>query len=445
MLKSALGIFLFFPSSFIDAQDLSINLYPAPGRYYIKLVNGKALDAAAPNVNENGCSIQIWDFHGRVNQQWDVEQVMENGQAVPGAFSIRCVASGKALDAHAPTANNNGGRIQLYDRSGAANQQWVISTVGNKWKITARPGNKVLDVSGNQIAVNGTAVQLWEYANASNQQWILEPVRSCVTLYEGTNFTGQSVELCTVGSHQQPFGTVRSIVVPPGHEISFTVDAECTGAPATYTSSLANTRIHCSSVNVVLTPATQVTNVRPQISCLPKCPSTLLRGDREFDGHGPCISVGANAEITPDGMGIQARISITAIECYDNGNPQSDFSETRAEWVCPVFQAPAGRRIRRIIDNPYSVVHFRSLPGGGQFIGPWIDPWARGVEESPTPGIYAFENNSNTAYRVSSGGWVEYFEVVGDTGGADISTDADCGDDLRLFAMRFRTLRIELE
>lgn len=153
-------------------------IYPRPGRYYLKLANGKALDADRPNTYNNSCRVQIWDFvAGSSNQQWDLEPVMEGGRAVPGVYQIYCVASGKALDAHRPGANSNGGRVQLWDRvADAPNQQWVLGSVSGKWKVTARPGNKVLDVTGARTETNGTDVQLWEYLGGANQQWILEPV-----------------------------------------------------------------------------------------------------------------------------------------------------------------------------------------------------------------------------------------------------------------------------
>ena len=152
-------------------------LYPRPGRYYLKLANGKALDADRPNTYNNSCRVQIWDFvAGSSNQQWDLEPVMEGGRAVPGVYQIYCVASGKALDAHRPGANSNGGRVQLWDRvADAPSQQWVLGSVSGKWKVTARPGNKVLDVTGGRTDVNGTDVQLWEYLGGTNQLWILEP------------------------------------------------------------------------------------------------------------------------------------------------------------------------------------------------------------------------------------------------------------------------------
>jgi Ricin-type beta-trefoil lectin domain-like len=71
--------------------------YAINGVFSIVLENGKALDADAGNVNNNDCTVQIWDYiYNSPNQKWNIQDL--GG----GRHRITCVASGKALDANMP-------------------------------------------------------------------------------------------------------------------------------------------------------------------------------------------------------------------------------------------------------------------------------------------------------------------------------------------------------
>jgi hypothetical protein len=157
----------------------------ADGIYYIKLANGKVLDADAGQVHTNGCKIQIWDNVGGVNQKWEIKKDHSNG-----TFTIKSLASGKFLDIHAGDVSRDGGKVQLWDRvPGNKNQNFVFTDRGSsRYTIhcascnTSKPEElkfnmiKVLDVTGRNIGTNGTPIITWGYFNDNrdNQIWYLE-------------------------------------------------------------------------------------------------------------------------------------------------------------------------------------------------------------------------------------------------------------------------------
>ncbi|OLF15035.1 hypothetical protein BU204_24170 [Actinophytocola xanthii] len=81
--------------------------------------------------------------------------------AIVGGQSGRCVEVGGGSTA-------NGSRAQLWDCTGATNQQWT-HTSGGQLVVY---GDKCLDASG-QGTANGTAVVIWDCHGGSNQQWSL--------------------------------------------------------------------------------------------------------------------------------------------------------------------------------------------------------------------------------------------------------------------------------
>ena len=145
---------------------------PRPGRYYIRLANGRALEAEGNTFKNNGCKIQIWSLYRGLNQLWEVSN------APGGRFYLKNVGANKNLDAHDATVHNNGGKVQLWQPYPAnVNQQWIFQPLGgNRYTIrcAASSSNKVLDVTGHVIDRGGSAVQLWDALNGANQVWTLE-------------------------------------------------------------------------------------------------------------------------------------------------------------------------------------------------------------------------------------------------------------------------------
>lgn len=136
------------------------------------------------------------------------------------------------------------------------------------------------------------------------------------------------------------------------------------------------------------------------------CPTRLVNGDREFGGNGPEMT--AEAELfLKGGRELWLKVELWARETG------GDRSETRGSWQEKLYQAPAGRGIERVLSDLRSETgRFVSSKGGFQILG----GGGNAVSKPPIRG----------------GNLVREWEVVGDTGGDDISTDRDCGDDTRI-------------
>ncbi len=194
------------------------------------------------------------------------------------------------------------------------------------------------------------------------------------------------------------------------------------------------------------------------------CPNALIRGDREFDGHGPKIKCEAKLRIGDDGTELFADIYLWAQET------QHDWSTTERRWSKKVYDAPNGKRIESISSSNFSKTQFISPPGGFQFLVPGSDvastvrrfvdvagPISNLVLASYglPPNDYAgfarlisgYADSGNTVVKMPSveGTLVKFFHIVGDTGGADISDDDNCNDDTRIVKIEFNEAIIKLK
>ena len=94
---------------------------PAPeGAYYIRsAVNGCAVQITA---NARNAPVVCARFDGGVNQRWFLQPASDGNPFVVSA------AGGRALDI--PNGSNREGlRVQIYDRNGNANQQFVFNFI----------------------------------------------------------------------------------------------------------------------------------------------------------------------------------------------------------------------------------------------------------------------------------------------------------------------------
>ncbi|MBV6429016.1 MAG: hypothetical protein KIPDCIKN_03553 [Haliscomenobacter sp.] len=194
------------------------------------------------------------------------------------------------------------------------------------------------------------------------------------------------------------------------------------------------------------------------------CPKDLLRGDREFDGHGPRIKCEVSLSIGDDGKALYADIYLWAQETTH------DWSTTERRWRKKVYDAPYGKTITAINSDRASRTQFISPPGGFQFLVPGSDVAATvngfldGAGGSITNAVLAsfgippgdfrkaaslitgYINSGNTVVRVPAieGTLVRFFNIVGDTGSADISTDDNCNDDTRIVKLEFNPVTVTM-
>ncbi|GAB7185913.1 glycosyl hydrolase families GH43, GH62, GH32, GH68, GH117, CH130 protein [Kitasatospora sp. Ki12] len=126
---------------------------------------GRVLDEPA-GQNGNGTPLQVWDTSGATNQQW---RATKNGD---GSFTFTNIASGRVLDDPAGQAAN-GTKVLVWDNNGGANQHWKAARNGDgSFTLTNVATGKALETPGNQSA-NGIPVQIWDSWGAANQHWTL--------------------------------------------------------------------------------------------------------------------------------------------------------------------------------------------------------------------------------------------------------------------------------
>lgn len=130
--------------------------------------NGKCLDVAGDSY-ENGANIQLWDYYGRYNQRWYIENIGD------GRCKIVSRHSYLNLDI-SDWGSWNGTNVQQWEYKGTPNQLWYIINLGNGfYKIENCFSGLELDVT-DYSRENGANLQTWDFGWGDNQQWQLIPV-----------------------------------------------------------------------------------------------------------------------------------------------------------------------------------------------------------------------------------------------------------------------------
>ncbi|MFI9359463.1 non-reducing end alpha-L-arabinofuranosidase family hydrolase [Kitasatospora sp. NPDC053057] len=140
-----------------------------PGTVYTLsgVAAGRVLDEYA-GQNGNGTPLQVWDASGATNQQW---RAAKNND---GSYTFTNIASGRVLDEPAGQTAN-GTKPWVWDSNGGANQHWKATrnSDGSYTLINVASG-RALETPGNRTD-NGTPVQIWDSWGAPNQHWNLRP------------------------------------------------------------------------------------------------------------------------------------------------------------------------------------------------------------------------------------------------------------------------------
>ncbi|MFE4965787.1 non-reducing end alpha-L-arabinofuranosidase family hydrolase [Streptomyces sp. NPDC056660] len=124
---------------------------------------GRVLDEPA-GQNGNGTPLQMWDASGAANQQW---RATKNGD---GSYTLTNVASGRVLD-EPGGQTANGTKLLVWDHNGGANQHWKAARNGDgSYTLTNVASGRALETPGGQTA-NGTTVQIWDSNGGANQHW----------------------------------------------------------------------------------------------------------------------------------------------------------------------------------------------------------------------------------------------------------------------------------
>ncbi|WP_072691732.1 RICIN domain-containing protein [Rhodococcus marinonascens] len=136
-------------------------------------LNGRVLDIV-DNGTANGTRVQMWDHTGAENQQWTMNS---GGNQIVNPHTQKCLDVVEAVNSS--DLFPNGVPIQISDCGRQTSEQWRMAdevTDGNPvgGAIINLPSGKCLDVTDN-VSANGTRLQLWDCTGGFNQQWNFPP------------------------------------------------------------------------------------------------------------------------------------------------------------------------------------------------------------------------------------------------------------------------------
>ncbi|TQK95219.1 endo-1,4-beta-xylanase [Streptomyces puniciscabiei] len=126
---------------------------------------GRVVDEPA-GYNGNGTPLQVWDASGASNQQWRA------GRNSDGSYTLTNVASGRVLE-EPGDQTGNGTRMQVWDSNGGANQHWRADRNSDgSYTLTNVASGRALEIPGGRTA-NGTPVEIWDSNGGAHQHWSL--------------------------------------------------------------------------------------------------------------------------------------------------------------------------------------------------------------------------------------------------------------------------------
>ncbi|WP_245813674.1 RICIN domain-containing protein [Rhodococcus marinonascens] len=134
-------------------------------------LDGRVLDIVDDGT-VSGTPVQMWDHTGAENQQWK-----KIGNQIVNPHTQKCLDVVEAVNGSDPFPN--GAPIQISDCGSQTSEQWRMAdevTDGNPvgGAIINIPSEKCLDVTDN-VSANGTRLQLWDCTGAFNQQFNFPP------------------------------------------------------------------------------------------------------------------------------------------------------------------------------------------------------------------------------------------------------------------------------
>jgi hypothetical protein len=158
----------------------------------------------------------------------------------------------------------------------------------------------------------------------------------------------------------------------------------------------------------------------------PLVPTDNYRGDREFGGNGPDMTITTQLAVIQEGRAIAAFISFNAVETG------GDRSSVRGDWSKVIWRTRGGERVIRILSREREQVSGRS--GAGR------DP----NRPYPVGGPPVEDGGLLNPLISTSGGYLNAVYAIGDTTGDDISTDNNAHGDTSIRYIDFGRLRVEM-
>lgn len=142
-------------------------------------------------------------------------------------------------------------------------------------------------------------------------------------------------------------------------------------------------------------------------------PQENPRGDSDFDGNGPEITV--SVSLRQANSRVLADVNFEAMEIGGDG------TIGRGSWTYTIYSAPPGRRIRNILSPSAELFSLESESSGYRYGD--VEVWSRVFAPSSL---------------------LSYARGAGDTGGQDISDDNNPDQDTSIHQLLFNPLQVEL-
>lgn len=277
-----------------------------------------------------------------------------------------------------------GTRINLAGFNNTISQYFTLVDAGDDYYyiISNTIENRALEVANSHRGRNGTII-LGNRINQDSFKWRFTPVEGREGFY----------------NIQSKLGTFLSASRNPQTDERFVATN-----PRRDTNTM-QWKLNITSEEFTFTKQYTVDNIRDL------CPTTLMKGDREFSGNGPNIT--GRIFLTYDERSVYALVTFNAKET------KADWSEVRGEWIKNIINTPSNWRINRILSDNHKGFYKLNIT-------------------SPSSG-YALE--SGTQFHENSA--VSRMWIRGDTGGDDISSNKDCSDDTAIRFIEFKPIIIE--
>ncbi len=136
------------------------------GTYKIVARNSSLALSVQLNSSQPGALIEQRSFTGATNQKWVITNLGN------GFYKIISKNSGLALGITNSTINS-GATLEQQTYTGQDNQQWKICNLGNRYYVlTSKFSQKCMDVTGD-VVTEGTLIDQWPFLGNNNQQWAL--------------------------------------------------------------------------------------------------------------------------------------------------------------------------------------------------------------------------------------------------------------------------------
>ena len=324
-------------------------------------------------------------------------------------YNFISAVANKALDVQWGN-NENGTPLHLWPQNGGDAQLFTLEDAGGGYFFIKSALGKYVHVYGGK-GIPKAKVTLWEKVNQDNLKWrfveasngyfyIKSKLGTFLDVQGGKSDNGTPIWMWTLnGGAAQKWRLKKLPKEPSFNEI-------LKNTPEMYTQ-----RVNVSTIKGL-------------------CPHALVGGDLEFGGNGPKVFGYINLRRSEDSKTLIAQIKFNARETKSDW--LTGHSEVQGYWEVPIYKAPFGVYINGIEDFDNSISKFdKVLEGGGA-----NELFGGGKDGSP--------HILTSTDGLDGKGFVSTMEIVGDTGGWDISTDDNCENDTRILKVVFNPIKVEL-